>query len=52
MAFSILGDVLHFKVAASGTAVFIGIVLGFSRGALSGQLQSSSVFLLPLLAVA
>lgn len=32
MAFSILGDVLHFKVAALGTAVFIGIALGFSRG--------------------
>lgn len=54
MAFTILGDVHHFifKIAASGIAVFIGIVLGFSRGVLSGQLLSSSDFLLPLLAVA
>lgn len=54
MAFTILGDVHHFifKIAASRIAVFIGIVLGVSRGVLSGQLLSSSDFLLPLLAVA
>lgn len=54
MAFTILGDVHHciFKVSVSGIAVFIGVVLGFSRGLLSGQLQLSSDFLLPLLGVA
>lgn len=53
MTFTILGGVHHFvfKIAVSGIAVFIGIVLGFSRGVLSVQLQSSSDFLLPLLAV-
>ena len=53
-AFTIFGDVHHFvfKIVVSGIAVFVGIVLGFSRGVLSGQVQSSSDFLLPLLAVA
>lgn len=33
MAFTVLGDVHHFvfKIAVSGIAVFVGIVLGFSR---------------------
>lgn len=54
MAFTILGNVHRFvfKITVSGIAVFIGVVLGFSRGVLSGQLWSSSDFLLLLLAVA
>lgn len=53
MAFIILGNVHHFvfEITVSGIAVFIGVGLGFSRGVLSGQLWSSSDFLLLLLAV-
>jgi len=44
MVFTVLGDVHRFvfKIAVSGPLESIGIVLGFSREVVSGQLQSSS----------